>query len=327
MALIAGIAGAQLAVMGLIRGVADDDALAQELAYLLFYGREPDTGDSALTFEESTSVYLRPGEPGVVTGTLTSGEKVDVWRDETIGDDTWYYVSTSTVAGWVHADLLTVTPAARPAAAYVTRPQQRIGGDTHYADFDSTGHLTFAGNARPWRDELGQLLGMKRKGSRITEDLDEGTLLFADTCQIADDWVITNVQLNHDKDLAASIYPHIHWIQASSDVPNWMIQYRWQIQGGAKTTSWTSAKYTSLATTYDGDPATINQIAVFAAIAPPVGAGLSDIVQFRILRDTDNDSTLFGTPGTDPLSGNAVAVMFDVHFMINSLGSTDEYSK
>ena len=62
-----------------------------------------------------------------------------------------------------------------------------------------------------------------------------------------------------------------------------------------------------------------------AAIAPPSGAGLSDIVQFRLLRDCANASTLFS--GTDPLTGNAAAVMFDLHFQTNSLGSDSEYTK
>lgn len=197
------------------------------------------------------------------------------------------------------------------------------GSTSNYTKLDSTGHQTMTGTAKPWRDELGQLLGFKTKGTRITEDLDEGTVLFADTCQIADDWKLTNVQLNHDKDLAGSIYPHLHWQQASSNVPHWLLQYRWQVQGATKTTAWTTAKYTGHAVSYTSG--TINQITKWAAISPPIGAGLSDIVQFRILRDTDNDSGLFA--GADPLTGNAAATMFDLHFQTNSLGSTDEYSK
>ncbi len=323
MAIVGPVAPAQIAIIGLIPGVADDDALGEELAYLLYTGRVPATGDTAVTFEESTSVYLQPNDVSEVVGTVASETTVSVWRSQTIGADTWYYVSTSTLAGWVHEDLITVTTGSRPAATYITQPGGRFGGSSNYADFDATGHLTFAGDARPWRDELGELIGKKRKGVRISEDLDEGVLLFADTCLIADDWVITNVQLNHDKDLGASIYPHLHWLQASATVPNWLLQYRWQVQGAAKTTAWTSAKYSSQAFSYSAG--TLNQIAIFAAIAPPSGAGLSDIVQFRILRDTNNDSGLFA--GKDSLAGNAVAMMFDVHFMISSLGSTDEYTK
>lgn len=197
------------------------------------------------------------------------------------------------------------------------------GSSSHYTKINNAGHQTMVGNGRPWRDELGELLGKKRKGTRITEDLDEGTLLFSDACAIADDWVVMNVQLNHDKDLAASIYPHLHWHQASANVPNWLLQYRWQLQGGAKTTAWTSVAYASHAATYSAG--TLNQITKWAAIAPPTGAGLSDIVQFRLLRDTANGSGLFS--GADPLTGNASAVMFDLHFQINSLGSDSEYTK
>lgn len=199
----------------------------------------------------------------------------------------------------------------------------RAGGVTNYTSWDVTGHQTMGGNGRPWRDELGELIGKKRKGVRITEDLDEGTVLFANTCIITDDWIITNVQLNHDKDLSCSLYPHLHWFQASANVPNWMIQYRWQINGAAKVTAWLGAKYTTHAFTYTAG--TLDQITGFGAIAPPAGTALSDIVQFRILRDTNNASGLFG--GADPLAADASALMYDVHFQINSLGSNDEYTK
>lgn len=210
------------------------------------------------------------------------------------------------------------------SSKYVNTSTNVIAGDpSNNTNFDSTGHMTMEGNARPWRDELGELIGKKRKGTRITEDLDAGTVLFADTCQIADDWVLTNVQLNHDKDLTSSIYPHLHWLQSSSNIPNWMLQHRWQVNGGVTTSDWTSAKYSSQAFTYSAG--SLNQITVFPSIAVPSGSTISDIVQFRILRDTDNDSVLFS--GADPLSGNAAALMFDIHFQINSLGSTDEYTK
>lgn len=197
------------------------------------------------------------------------------------------------------------------------------GSATNYTRFDHTGHQTMTGSARPWRDELGQLLGMKRKGTRITEDLDEGTVMFSDACAIADDYAVTNIELNHDKDPAGAISPHLHWVQSSAAVPNWLLQYRWQTQGTAKATAWTSAKYAGHAFTYTSGA--LNQITKWAAISPPSGAGLSDIVQFRITRDTANASTLFS--GADPLTGPAAAVMFDAHFQINSLGSNDEYTK
>lgn len=376
---------ALVALAGLFDNVGADDDLLAELAELLANRRTPDTGDTATVAAESVSVYRRPGAADGVVGTLTYGTALRVWRSQTVGSQTWCYVSetgaTAAVAGWLPADWLTITEGSRPAVAYEERGDfvsavtlakgmtinesggdhdtraegdtdpnllfldastdrmgvgtatpaakfqvvgaARVGATGDYTALDATGHQTMAGEGRPWRDELGELLGKKRKGTRISEDLDEGVLLFSDTCALADDWVITNVQLNHDKDLTASLYPHLHWLQAAAAVPNWLLAYRWQINGGAKTTTWTRAKYTALAFSYSAGA--ILQIVSFPEIAVPTGAGLSDIVQFRLCRDTGNASGLF--TGSDPLSGNAAALMFDVHFQINSLGSTNEYAK
>lgn len=181
----------------------------------------------------------------------------------------------------------------------------------------------YISTAKPWRDALGELLGKKRIGTRITEDLAEGTVLFSDSCQIADDYIIINMQLNHDKELQGNIYPHLHWFQSSADVPNWIIYYRWHENGAAKTTAWTPLAHTTSA--FSWTSGTILQITKFGTISPPANSGVSAIVQFRLARDTDNDSTLF--TGADTVAGNVSALSFDCHLQTNSLGSTDEYTK
>jgi len=64
-------------------------------------------------------------------------------------------------------------------------------------------------------------------------------------------------------------------------------------------------------------------------IASPVGSTLSDVVQFRIYRDTTNASLQF--TGTCPYNtgGNASCpvMSFDVHVNIDQVGSTEEYVK
>ena len=189
--------------------------------------------------------------------------------------------------------------------------------------FDSSGHQTMRGDARPWRDELTDALNIKTVGTRATVNASENTVEFTNLAQIATDYCHLNIQLNHDKDTTASIYPHIHFFQDNNAVPNFLLQYRWQVNGGAKVTSWTNLICNTLAFTYTSG--TINQIAYSAAIAPPVGSDLSDIVQFRICRDTDNDSTLFA--GADPYTGTVGFSAFDVHFMLSSIGSDTEYNK
>lgn len=207
-----------------------------------------------------------------------------------------------------------------------------LGGASDYAAFDSTGHLTFAGNGRPWRDELTDALSLQQSGAGVARNPTEGTVDFAHNAVYhatftSADALYCNIQLNHDKDLTASIYAHIHWWQAANYAPNFLLEHRWQVNGGLKTTAWTKLKCNALAHSYSSG--TLNQISYAAALAVPVGTTLSDILQFRIYRDTGNASGEF--TGTCPYNtgGNRTAsvLAFDVHFMLNSLGSTDEYTK
>lgn len=199
-----------------------------------------------------------------------------------------------------------------------------LGGN--YTKFDNTGHQTMAGDARPWRDETGDALALQKTGSGVSFNLSDGTVDFATNAQMASDYVIKNVQLNHDRDPTTNIYPHIHFFQAENSVPNFLLQYRWQVNGSTITTSWTSLKCNTLAFSYSSG--TIHQIASTAAgIAVPGGTTISDIVQFRICRDTDNDSGEFGAPGNDPYSVTVGILSFDVHIQLNSTGSTDQYGK
>lgn len=167
---------------------------------------------------------------------------------------------------------------------------------TNYTQFDSTGHQAMFGTARPWRDELTDALSLQESGVGVSRNAAEGTVDFAYnsvyTASFTNcDAMYCNMQLNHDKDLTASV------------------------------------KCNSLAFTYTSG--TTHQISYSDPIAVPVGTTLSDIVQFRVYRDTTNESGLFTGACPYNTSANAtVGVMaFDVHFMINSLGSTDELTK
>ncbi len=214
----------------------------------------------------------------------------------------------------------------------ITATGGRFGTSVNYTDINSNGHQTMAGDARPWRDELGDALGLQSNGAGVSINLAESTvdLVYNATYNVNPalaDFLYKNVQLNHDRDLTASIYPHIHWFQAKNYTPNLLLEYRWQKNGSAKTTAWTKLKCTDLIFPYTSG--TIHQISDAAAIAVPVGTTLSDIVQFRIYRDTTNASTEFAGACPYNTGGNAsVPVLsFDVHLMINSVGSDSEYIK
>jgi hypothetical protein len=179
-----------------------------------------------------------------------------------------------------------------------------------------------AGDARPWRDELGDAISLQQTGTGVSRNNSEATVEFITGANLSD-YLFMNVQLNHDKDLTSSLYPHIHFFQAQNTTPNFLLQYRWQVNGGTKVTSWTNLKCNTLAFTYSSG--TLNQIAYSSPISVPAGTTVSDIVQFRILRDNANTSGVF--TGSDPYTATVGVLAFDVHFQINSLGSTDQYTK
>lgn len=202
----------------------------------------------------------------------------------------------------------------------------------HYTEFLQNGTIRYHGNARPWRDELGDILQIQKQGAGITANVTECTVDFDynaayHATPTSADMLYKNVQLNHDKDLSVMVYPHIHWFQAKNYAPNFMYGYRWQINAGAKTTAWTLIKANNLAFSYVSG--TIHQICYSAGIAVPVGSNLSDILQIRIYRDTGNVSGLFAGACPYNTGGNASAQLmsFDTHFMIDSHGSDEELIK
>jgi hypothetical protein len=96
-----------------------------------------------------------------------------------------------------------------------------------------------------------------------------------------------------------------------------------------KVTAWTKLKCNTLTFPYTPGT-TIHQISdTVAGIAVPVGTTLSDIVQIRIYRDTTNASGAFTGNCPYNTGGNASTpiMSFDVHMEIDSLGSTEEYTK
>ena len=105
-------------------------------------------------------------------------------------------------------------------------------------------------------------------------------------------------------------------------MPNFLLKYRWQIQGGAKTTAWTSLVVTTNAASWT--TGTLNQITHAAAITPPTGAALSDVIEVQVFRDTGNDSGLFAA---DPYTATVGITFIDFHIEVDTTGSRTEYSK
>lgn len=233
--------------------------------------------------------------------------------------------TTTTQLGTTVTDLeSTVDGLTTTVAGKRNSTDYEFGTGDDYSEFEDDGTLKFNGEATVWRDEMNELIGKKLESpaSDITVDETSSSLLYDDDSEVAD-YVMMNVQLNHDWKVGSSIYPHLHWRQGAAAYPNWLIQWRWQIQGEEETASWQYQKVSAHQFTWSAG--TLNQISNFGAITAPAGAGISDIVQFRLIRDCSDTSTLYGD--SDPLAGDASAVNFDVHIECDTIGSRSEFSK
>ena len=196
-------------------------------------------------------------------------------------------------------------------------------GAGDYSEFEDDGTLVMHGDATAFRDEFGDITKLKVVGAGITETLTENTVGFQTNCSYTEDYLISNFQFNHDKLIGSSVFPHIHWFQTQNATPNFLVQYRWQVNGQAKTTAWSNLPMTTNAFTYVSG--TLNQITHGAGIAAPANEGVSTILQVRVTRDKTNASTAFS--GSDTHTVTAEITSFDVHLELDTLGSRTQYSK
>ena len=203
-------------------------------------------------------------------------------------------------------------------------PTATFGGSSNNTEFEADGTVKFNGTATVFVDELGDLIKAagQNPASKLVWDYPEGTLDFKDTCDL-NTYAVMNVQLNHDWKFGSAIEPHIHWFQNQNETPNWLLGYRWQSNGYAKTTAWTYMPWDNNVVEYvEG---TIVQITSFRELEAPGTYGISDILQFRIFRDTANDSEELTE--LDPYVGNAEALSFDIHIEVDTIGSRQRYTK
>jgi len=192
----------------------------------------------------------------------------------------------------------------------------------NYTEIETGGTIKFHGDATVFDDVVRDVTNIKVQGTGVSINVAENTLDFTDTAQL-NDYAYTNYQIPHGWKVGSTIFPHIHWQQNKDATPNWLLQYRWQINGENKVTAWTN--YSIVTDVYTYVSGTINQITHNNGIVPPIGADISDIIQVRVVRDTDNSSTEFAA--VDAYTGDAEVTDVDIHFEKDTLGSREEYIK
>lgn len=196
-----------------------------------------------------------------------------------------------------------------------------FGNNTDYVEINSSGNISLHGAATQFDDILGDITKLKVVGVGISENSAENGIDMLTSANLSD-YVYANFQLSHRWKSGSTINPHIHFEQSENKIPNFLIRYRWQKNGGTKVTSWSGYKCNTAAFSYSSG--TLNQIVHGTGITPST-SNISDIIELRIFRDNGNNSGLF--TGADTYSTSAMITSVDIHFEADSIGSNTEYTK
>jgi len=182
------------------------------------------------------------------------------------------------------------------------------------------------GTSTVWADMIGDLYGKRLYSNtgRVDYDYDENAIKFQNNGSITNrnDRIGANIEVNHQFKVGTGMVfkPHIHWFQevTSGSVNTFVLtmQYRFQRNNHAKTTAWTTIALTAGTDDifdFTGESDGIyNQISKFPDIT--IDCAVSDTFQFRMAR-------------TDSVSGDMRVYFMDLHGLIDSQGSEEEYEK
>lgn len=274
-------------------------------------------------FTEGDTLYLSASTAGALTNSVPSTPNNVVVVATALNSTSNGKISVH-VHGGLAADTALgssnrISPTQNAVKTYV---DAKFGTAPNYTSFESDGTMVANGNATTFDDLSGSSLVLQQVGPGVSRNSSENTIEFVTTSNLLD-YVYDNYQLRHAWKSGTTIYPHIHWEQAQNNIPNFLIRYRWQKNGGTKTTSWSDYKCNTTAFTYVSG--TLNQICYGAGISAPVGYGISDVIEMRIFRDNANGSGVFS--GADPYTTTVGITFIDIHIESDTLGSRTEYSK
>jgi hypothetical protein len=85
--------------------------------------------------------------------------------------------------------------------------------------------------------------GIDTTTGRLSYNYTDLGITFASNARYTEEPVGHIVQMPHAWQEQSTLHPHLHWLQAQSDIPNWMIEYRVYNNGDAPPGTWTKVKY------------------------------------------------------------------------------------
>jgi hypothetical protein len=188
----------------------------------------------------------------------------------------------------------------------------------NYFEIDADGFVHFYGLGKPAIDSIWQVSGSRivSPSSYITYDIEEQTYVFDTACTL-DDYVVSTIQLPRGLDFTQSVGLRMHWIQPETDVPNWLIEYRWLPVGEAIPATWSRLIIAQNYFTFSSSP--IHQVSSFGELVPPDGVEEASLLQLRLYRDGNNSSGLFS--GSDSATNDTSMLAWGRHLIMSELGA------
>lgn len=175
-----------------------------------------------------------------------------------------------------------------------------------------------------WDDLRFPLIGnrLDSASGRIDYNYIECTVDFDINARYPEEPICFVAQMPHSKKIGTVIRPHIHWVQEQNQVPNWLFSYR-VYNNGDPVPTFTNVAYSQSLFPYTSG--SIMQLTLFPDIILPSPENVSAGCDMILYRDSANASGLFS--GLDPYTIIAKAKEVDIHFEIDSLGSSQEFTK
>jgi len=209
---------------------------------------------------------------------------------------------------------------------------------TNYTQFDSTGHQTMVGTAKPWEDlriepvarTTGNNAPTFEKWYDDSANTSRGVYLYSfdDAAAATEKEIFFTMQMPHAWD-GGPISVHVHWVGAVADTtaaPRWGLEYVWkdigEVFGDSVIVYSDGNNYVPGGTEAD-ITANKHYLSEFADITPGTTAdGLSSILIGRLFRNSSDAGDTY-----DAVGAKCGLLYIDAHYQLNSLGSTDEYTK
>ena len=189
-----------------------------------------------------------------------------------------------------------------------------LGGVTDHLEVATDGTLTLKGAATAWDDLLVELRESVT-GQTLKPDWDATNFGLLFPRNSTTEFVPFNFQMPHRWKEGSTVYPHVHFLQDQDVAPTFKLDYRWVNIGElvpAWTTGYTMATLVGAQTWTSG---LLHRIVHGTEGISATGKTFSSELQVKLYRD---DNTYVG---------DCITLSFDLHFEIDSFGTSSEYAK